>query len=79
MKNWKLKHPEYFKEYRNKNREKLDEQHNQWVKDNALNYKKYQRQYHKQYYKINKQNKMNEKAEALKAFLKASMLASEEA
>ena len=72
MKKWKLKNPNYFSEYYEKNKEKLNLQHYKWVKDNELNYKKYQRQYHKQYYKRNKQNKMNEKAEALKASMLVS-------
>jgi len=55
----------YFKEYRIKNREKLDNYKREWVKNNLLAVKKYHRTYYKKQ-KIEKLKKQNEKIEAFK-------------
>jgi len=75
----------YFQQYREKNREKLDIYHAKWVEDNKEHYRKYQREYQKkfqteykkkymtQYMKKNRLDKrlkeQQEKIEALKLSL----------
>lgn len=73
-KKWKLENPNYFKEYYEKNKEKLNLQHKAWVEKNKIEYKKYQRKYHKEYYRTQKIKKMEEKAKAFKATLENNIL-----
>jgi hypothetical protein len=41
----------YYKVYREKNREKLDIYHANWIQENKEDYKKYQREYQRKYIK----------------------------
>jgi len=65
LKQWRLQHPDYYKEYYIKNKEKLNNYHDEWVKNNKETNKKY----HKKYYIEKKLKDMNKKVEAFKASL----------
>jgi hypothetical protein len=65
-KKWRLNNVEYFKEYYIKNREKLDNYHNDWIEKNKEQVKKYQKQYHKKYYIEKRLKEQNKKIEAFK-------------
>jgi hypothetical protein len=66
---WKEKNPNYFKEYRLKNKERLDAYHEEWVKNNYEKVKKYNREYLRKYNKEKKLKGEKEKIEAFKASL----------
>lgn len=80
---WKIKNPEYFKNYYLINKERINKKHYEWVKKNKEYVKEYQKEYHKKCYQSKKQSnrvlkqnkiernllKMKEKAELFKASL----------
>jgi len=69
MKEWKLKNPNYFKEYYQKNKEHLDNYHLNWIKENKISYRNYQKKYQHEYYIKKKLKEQNEKIEAFKMSL----------
>jgi hypothetical protein len=73
---WKLKNPNYFKEYRLKNKERLDNYHEDWVKNNYEKVKKYNKEYLRKYNKEKKLKELNKKIEVFKATLLMSNLES---
>ena len=68
-KEWKLRNPNYYKEYYIKHTDKLDSYHYEWVKNNIESVKKYQKEYRKKYYIEKKLKQQNDKIEAFKATL----------
>ena len=69
MKNWLLKNPNYYKQYYQKNKEKIDKYNTEWAKKNAEKVKIYQREYQKEYnktHKIKKSDRIQKDLEKLK-------------
>jgi len=62
---WLSKHPGYFKEYRERNREKMDNAKKKWIENNSLHNKIYQ----KEWRKGKKAEKMAAKIEVFKTYL----------
>jgi hypothetical protein len=51
------KHKEYYKEYREKNKEHLTEYRKEWYENNKEHRKEYDKKYSKEWYKNNKEHK----------------------
>ena len=64
---WKIKHPDYYKLYVAKNREKIHQYQKEYKEKNAESIKKYYKTYNKAYFQKIKENNLKKKIEKFKA------------
>lgn len=73
MEKLKLNNPDYYKDYYQKNKEKLNNYHDNWVKENKASYRIYQKKYQREYYIKKKLKEQNDKVKAFKETLNSQV------